>query len=117
MNQSGIGLVESLVAIAILGVAAVSFVSSLSAGAVAVNTLNEQTVSQQLLTSEMETLKGIAYDINGNAYPVINTPEGYNLTVAVNSHIYADTDLQKITLVVRHNGVQVAQLENYKVNR
>jgi hypothetical protein len=113
-DQSGIGLAEALVAIAILGVSAVCFVSSLSAGAISTSTLQESMIAQRLLTSEMETLNSLQYDITGLSYPVISLPADYNLTLSVNSNIFSNTDLQKITAVVWHNGVQVAQLENYK---
>jgi type II secretory pathway pseudopilin PulG len=116
-SQSGIGLVEALVAIAILGMASVGFVSNLSAGSISVRTLNEAAIAQQLLTSQMETLKGAKYDVTGSSYPIINAPSGYSLTLDVNSKIYANTNLQKITATVWHNGALVEKLENYKVNR
>jgi Tfp pilus assembly protein PilV len=116
-SQSGIGLVEGLVAVAILGVSAVSFISNLSAGAISVRNLDEQAIAQQLLTSQMETLKGVDYDPTGLSYPIISGTAGYSLTVTVDSHIYTNTDLQKITAAVWRNGAQVAKLENYKVNR
>jgi Tfp pilus assembly protein PilV len=115
--QSGIGLVETLVAVAILGVSAVSFVSNLSVGAMSVRTLNEEATIQQLLTTQMETLKGLKYDATGNTYPVISTPDGYNLTLSVDSQIVSNTNLQKITATLWLKGKQVAILENYKANR
>jgi hypothetical protein len=116
-EQTGIGLAETLVAIAILGVSAVSFISNLSAGAISVRTLNEETVVQQLLTSEMETLRGVTYDVSGTSYPIISSPSGYTLTIAVNSSIYSNNNIQKITVLVWHDGVQAGQLESYKVKK
>jgi type II secretory pathway pseudopilin PulG len=116
-QESGMGLVESLVAIAILGVSAVSFITSLSAGAISVKDLNEQAIAQQLLTSQMEELKGVSYDLSGRSYPIIKVPEGYDLTLTVNSSIYTNTNIQKITAVVWHDGSQVSQIENYKVKQ
>lgn len=112
--QSGFGLVETLVAISILGLSAVAFISSLSAGAISVKTLDEQTIAQQLLTSQMEALRSQNYDVSGNTYSLVAAPDGYSLTLSVNSHIYSDTDLQKITATVWHHGIKVETLENYK---
>jgi len=117
LSQKGFGLVETLVAVAILGLSAVSFVSSLSAGARSVNTLDEQVVAQQLLSSQIEYLKDQTYDATGGSYSLIEAPEGYSLALEVDSHIYPDSDLQKITVTVRHHGQAVSSLENYKADR
>jgi prepilin-type N-terminal cleavage/methylation domain-containing protein len=116
-NQSGMGLAETLVAIAILGIAAVCFVSSLSVGAVSVNALGEQAVAQQLLTSEMESIKAASYDVTGGSYPIVDAPDNYSLTLSVNSSLFSNTNIQKVTASVYHNGVLVEKLENMKGNR
>lgn len=116
-DQSGIGLVEALVAIAILGISAVSFISNLSVGSISVRTLDEAAIAQQFLTSEMETIKGVGYDVSGASYPVLTAPEGYSLTLEVDSTIYPDAGIQKITATVWRDGGRVASLENYKANR
>ncbi len=116
-NQSGIGLTESLVAIAILGVSAISFITSLASGAISVKTLDQAAMAQQLLTSQMETLKAMPYDATGQSYTVINAPEGYRVTLEVNSNIYSDPNLQHIIAVVWHQNTPLSQLESFRTNR
>jgi type II secretory pathway pseudopilin PulG len=116
-GQTGIGLVETLVAISILGLSAVCFVSSLSVGAMSVNTLGQQAIAQQLLTSEMEILKAAAFDVTGGTYPKVDLPDNYTMTLNVNSNLFSNTNIQKISATVYHNGVAVASLENIKGNR
>ena len=113
----GFTLVESLVAIAILGVSATAFISDLSSGSLAVQTLDEQVTSQQLLQTQMEVIKAAAYDPAGNSYTRVAVPDGYTLNVAVNSQIYTNNHIQKITLSVYYNGNLCGTLDNYKVDR
>ena len=113
----GFTLVESLVAIAILGVSAATFISDLSSGSLAVQTLDEQDNCQQLLQTQMEVIKAAAYDPAGNSYTRVAVPDGYTLNVAVNSQIYTNNHIQKITLSVYYNGNLCGTLDNYKVDR
>jgi len=116
-RRRGFTLVESLVAIAILGVSAATFISDLSSGSLAVRTLEEQVSSQQLLQTQMEVIKAAAYDSTGNSYTRIAVPAGYTLSVVVNSQIYSNNHIQRITLSAYHNGNLSGTLDNYKVDR
>jgi len=60
VGQAGIGLVETLVAIAILGVVAVTFMTALSAGSISVNNLAQQASAQELATTQMETIRRLS---------------------------------------------------------
>jgi prepilin-type N-terminal cleavage/methylation domain-containing protein len=115
-GNRGFTLVESLVAISILGVSAAAFISSLSSGSLAVRTLDEQVTTQQLLQTQMEVIKAAAYDLNGVSYTRIATPAEYTLNVAV-ALINSDSHIQKVTLSAYHNGSLAGTLENYKVER
>jgi prepilin-type N-terminal cleavage/methylation domain-containing protein len=115
-RQPGFTLVESLVAIAILGVSAATFISSLSSGSLAVRTLDEQVTTQQLLQTQMEVIKAAAYDSTGTSYNKISIPNDYTLNIAV-TQINSGSHIQKITLCVNHAGSPIGTLENYKVDR
>ena len=65
----------------------------------------------------MEVIKAATYDSVGNSYAKIAVPAGYTLNVAVNSQIYSNNHIQKITLSVYHNGILSGSLDNYKVDR
>ena len=116
-NQVGIGLVETLVAVASLGVTAVTFLTSLSAGTVSVNTLEQQVVAQGLARTEMETIKAAAYDVTGLSYPSVAVPEGYAVSINTASNIGTDADIQKIVVAVAFQDQPVSRLEGYKVKR
>jgi len=113
-DETGLSLVESVVAVAIIGTAVVALVAALSTGSIAVNSLEEQVVAQRLATSQLESIKGSPYN---TTYPVIDTPTGYAISVGISSIPDADPDIQKITVAISHEGADVLSIENYKANR
>jgi prepilin-type N-terminal cleavage/methylation domain-containing protein len=116
-NQKGFSLVEVLVAIAILGLIASAFIGSLSTGAIATRLQGEDLTARNLAQSQMEKLKAAVYDNDGATYSSISTPSGYSISISANPAIYTDTNIQKLTVTVSHNGSAVFSLEDYKVNR
>lgn len=112
----GFTLVESLVAIAILGVSAAAFITDLSSGSLAVRTLDEQVTTQQLLQTQMEVIKAATFDSTGTSYTRLSVPSGYTLNVTV-VQINTDSHIQNITLSAYYNGSLSGTLENYKVDR
>ena len=116
-GQRGLGLVESLVAVAILGTAVTAFIVALSAGSIAVREQEEQVVAQGLAQTQLEYVKSYSYDAEATAYPAIDTPEGYAISVEVSPVPDADADIQKITVTISREAEDILAVENYKVNR
>ena len=116
-NESGIALVETVVAIGLLGGVALAFISGLSTGSLAAREQGEETVAQRLAQSQQETIKAASYDSTGASYAAVTAPTGYSIGITVNSALYADSNIQKITVTISHNGVTVLTNEAYKVNR
>lgn len=117
--ERGLGLVESLVAVAILGVVVVAFVIALSAGSIAVRQGDEEVVAQSLVRTQLEYTKGYPYNPAATTYPAVDTPEGYSISVEVGSipEAEGDTDIQKITVTISRGGEDILTVEEYKVNR
>jgi type II secretory pathway pseudopilin PulG len=116
-GQRGIGLAETLVAIAILGTAVVAFATGLGAGSIAVGEHDDQATAQGLAQSQMEYTKSYAYNPGAATYPLLNAPEGYSLNVSASAASGGDTDIQKITVTVSREGEEIVRVEDYKVNR
>ena len=116
-GERGSTLVELVVAAAIVGVALATFIAALSTGSLSVGELNRETVAQSLAQRQLEQLKDAAYDATGASYSLVSTPAGYSIALNVNSALYADTNIQKITVTVSKDAQSVLVLENYKVNR
>ena len=115
-SQKGIGLVETLVAVAILGTAIITFISALSSGAISVGDNEQETIAQRLAQSQLESTKSAAFAPSG-VYTTITTPAGYSLTIQAGSVTGGDANIQKITVTVLRNSVSVFVVSGYKVNR
>ena len=116
-DEKGLGLVESLAAVAILGVAVVAFVAALSTGSLAVREGDQEAVAQSLARTQLEYVKSYTYDPEATTYPAVDTPEGYTVSVEVSSIPDTDTDIQKITVTISRDGDDILIVEDYKVNR
>jgi len=116
-SERGFGLVESLAAVAILGVAVVALIIGLSTGSVTVREGNQEAVVQSLAQTQLEYIKNYPYDPEATTYPTVDTPEGYSISVGVGSIPHTDTDIQKITVTVSRGEEGILTVEDYKVNR
>jgi len=144
-NSRGIGLIEVLIALAILGVVAVAFLSGLSTSLKAVFIADERSTAVALAQSQMEYVKSENYSaISGWAYTVTISTHSYSTdpqwpedppplssdysgycVKAESGQIdgaTAEADgIRKITITVYHNedcaGEEVLTLKDYKVKR
>jgi type II secretory pathway pseudopilin PulG len=130
-KERGIGLVESLAAVAILGTAGIAFVLSLSTGAVAVRESDQETVAQSLGRAQLEYVKNYPYHAAPTSYPYVYTydatynpspvtlPEGYDISLSASTILEAggNTDIQKITVIISRNGEDILTIADYKVKR
>ena len=115
-DQKGLALPESIVAVAIIGVGVVAFVSALSAGSIAVREGGQEVVAQRLARTQLEYIKSCPYD---TSYSKVDEPEGYTISGGVDSipEAEGDTDIQKITVTILRDGDSIMTVEDYKVNR
>jgi prepilin-type N-terminal cleavage/methylation domain-containing protein len=116
-GERGFSLLESLVAIAILGGGALTLILAMSSGALAVNVNDEQSVAQSLARTQLEYIKGQDYDAGASAYPLVSAPEGYSISVSVSAVPGAVGNIQKITVNVARDEGTIMTTEDYKVNR
>jgi type II secretory pathway pseudopilin PulG len=116
-DERGIGLAESLVAIAIIGITAVTFITALSTGVLAVRESDQEAVAQQLARTQLEYLKSLPYDATGATYPTVDTPSGYTISLEADASIYADTDIQELTVTIHHDSESILTVAAYKVKR
>ena len=132
-GQKGQSLIEVLVALAILGVVAVAFLTALTTGSTAIIIADERTTAESLARSELEYIKNSDYDADNNPPqytedPSLSYPADYSISIeAIRLDPYGDgTDnddgIQKITVKVYHNATPnpedlILITSTYKVNR
>ena len=116
-SQKGMGLVETLVAVAILGTSVVAFVVGLSAGSLSVNEHDKETIAQGLAQTQMEYTKNYAFIPGAVTYPTLAVPPTYSVSVDVLAVPGADANIQKVTVSVLKDSVNIITISDYKVNR
>lgn len=116
-DEKGLTMVESVVTIAIVGVAVVAFAVALSTGSLAVNESDQEVMVQSLARTQLEYIKGYPYDPEATTYPTVNTTDNYSISVAVTSIPDTDANIQKITANISREGQVLLTVEDYKVNR
>ena len=122
-NSRGLGLIEVMVALALLGIIAVAFLGGLATASKAIFIADERATAESLARSQMEYVKNqdyIDYSVPGHkVYELITTPAGYEIEPVTVEQL--QNGLQKITVKVYHNKPDkpepVIILVNYKVNR
>ncbi len=113
-DEKGVGLVESLLAVAIVGVALVAFLAAMSTGSMAVATADKRVTAENLAWSQMEDSLGQSY---AASYSTITEPAGYAITVTISGVDGRDqNEIQKITVDVDYDGGTVSA-EAFKVSR
>jgi len=116
-GQKGLGLVETLVAVALLGTSVVAFTVALSAGSIAAGEQEKETIAQSLAQTQVEYIKNYPYNPGASTYPTIAMPAGYTISVAVSSVPGTDVNIQKITVTILRDSVNLLMVSDYKVNR
>ena len=121
-RESGVTFLETVVALAILGVIAVTFLNGLTTASKATFIADEQTTAESLAQSQMEWVKNADYSYNATAYSPAPIPVGkdyINYSVIITASPLHDPDdgIQKITVTVKHSDEGVIKLEGYKVDR
>ncbi len=121
-NERGIGLIEVLIALAILGIVAAAFLSGLATASRAVYIADVRTTAESLARSQMEYVKGIDYVNEATSYPAASIPQehidaGFSATITALPLHNPDDGIQEITVTVEHSGNVKITLADYKVDR
>jgi len=108
---------ETVIAVAIMGIIAVAFLSALATTSSARATNDERTAAKILAEDIIENIK--SDNFSRDEYVAVVPAEFPGYTVDPNPIIPVNTGngIQKITVVVFHHGHEVLRLESYKVDR
>ena len=121
-NEAGISLMETLVALAILGIIAAGFLSGLSTTAKSSLIVDERATAESLARSQIEYAKTVGYVYEATEYTAAPIPSGenysnYSVSISAEPLNNPDDGIQKITVTVTHYDEEVITLEGYKVDR
>lgn len=116
-DEAGFALVESLVAVAILGMALVVFLGGMSTGLLSTSGSDRLSTAHELARSQIEFTKAEAYVSAPHTYTPVSAPATYAVTSEATSITGGDANIEQITVQVKKDGVVVFSVDGYKVNR
>jgi len=121
-RESGVTLIETVVALAILGVIAVAFLNGLTNVYKSAFIADEQSTAESLAQSQMEWAKSVGYVWGATEYPPTTIPGSkdyidYSATIDAEPLHDPDDGIQKITVTIKRSDKGVIKLEGYKVDR
>lgn len=143
-RSRGFTLIEVLIALVLMGTIAIAVLGALSTASLALVAADKRATAESLARSQMEFVKNQGYSPAptagvGNYTKIPGVPPGYSicscnrtdqpvncgagdLVIGVpwdsgnNTDVYKDEGLQRIKLVIEHDGKVVITLEGYKRN-
>ena len=133
-GQKGTTLIEVLIAIALLGMIAVPFLTALSTSSRALIIADERTTAESLIRSEIEYVRSQdycnaswSYNVNSTGSTVPGQPDwlvgshalpdnckDYSLTVGASPIVGEGDGIQNITVTVKRDGEVVLITSTYK---
>ena len=118
-NQTGMTLIETIVAIAILAAIGVVFLGGLVVCSKGTLESDQQATAESVARCQMEWVQGLTYVDNTTQYTPANLDnfndyEGYSANITVAPLHSPDDGIQQITITVLHHGNWVMSLEGYK---
>jgi type II secretory pathway pseudopilin PulG len=117
-GEEGVGLVETLIAVGILGLALTVLLAAVSTGSLAVSRTEERVAAENLARSQLEYTKSQAYLTPPASYAIVTpSPGGYDVAVEAASIPDTNSAIEKITVTVSRDGKTLLVVEDYKVNR
>ena len=115
-RSRGFTLIEVVIAIALLGIIAVSILTALSTASLALIITDRRATAESLARTQMESIKHqgyIDYSESGHDdYDLIQFPEGYEIEPV--SVVLLEEGLQKITVIVSYD---IVGAENKMIER
>ena len=114
-DERGTGLVEVLVAVAIMAIVVTIFLSALFTGSLGVGVVHERVTAENIARSQLEYVKESDFIAGTDHYtPTAISHTGYTAAISATT-IYAGVQL--ITVTVSHSDKNVFTIEDYKVDR
>ena len=114
-SEAGTSLLETIVALALLGIIGVAFLNALATTSNTRLIADEHASARILAESQMENIKKQTYSYSYSPVAVPTDYPGYLAIVDVDN--LRNGNIQKITVTIRHHDRDVETLESYKVIR
>ena len=116
-GEKGTTLLETVVALALLGIIGVNFLGATATTSSSRLAADEHTTARIIAESQIESVRQQDYSSSGG-YTIDAEPAEYpGYSVAANITTLYNVNIQRVELTVSHHGRDIITLESYKVNR
>jgi len=118
-RQRGTSLLETIVALGLFAMIAVSFLGAISTGLTGAEIIDGRLTTENLARTQMEDIKSLPYN-DSNYYPVtVSCPPECTVLIDVTdlSPVEYPSTLQKVVVSVLQEGHTKTTIESYKVKR
>ena len=112
-SEKGVSLIEIIVSLALLGIAATGLTAGLATGLRINLVIESQTVSASAVTAQLEDTLFQTY-VEPADYPAVSVPEGFSL--AFDNFVIVPTLLERITVAVSDSVKELFRITTYNVN-
>ena len=121
-SEKGFALIETLVALALLGIIGVAYLGGLATSSAAAVITDNQMTARNIAQTQTEWVKAVNYVYDTTGYAAAPTSSDQNYTgysVQIDSEPLNNPDdgIQKITITIKHWDKDAMQLDVYKVDR
>lgn len=113
-GERGFLLIEALIALVLIGVLAVTFSSAFGTGSTALMMTDERETAKNLAESQMEYVYNQPFASSYSPAPISSEYTGYSAEITTADITTRDGNIQRITVIITHNGEEVLQLEGDK---
>jgi len=121
-RESGVTLMETVIALAILGVVSVTFLNGLTTTSKAVFMTDERSTAESIAQTQMEWVKNASYTYDATTYspaPISDGKDYLNYAAVITAAPLdtPDDGIQKVTVTIQRSSKNVFHLEGYKADR
>lgn len=134
-KEKGFTLIEVVLSLAILGIVAAGFLGALASGSRGISMADEQATAESIARTQLEHVRGQDYidysEASHAVYTKTSAPATYSVDLSavpfdpdtglpygqLGGVFDQDDGIQSITVVVKHNSVEVFTLEDYRTLR
>jgi len=113
-DQRGFSLMETLLALGILGAVGVAFMQGVGAISATTDMHDGRITASNLAQAQIEEIKAAAYDGDGDYSVSVTEPVGYSVTIDVTA---PEIGLQQVTVQVHRDGAYVLEITTFKMDR
>ena len=114
-SERGASLIETLVALVLLGIIGAAFLNALAMTSNARSLADERASARIIAESQTENITKQDYNFSYDTIPIPDEYAGYSALIDIDP--FRNGSIQKITVTINHHSREVASLESYKVNR